>query len=511
MSSASSGAQCAEVRHWAEGGTCVVRLGQSASGQQTVHHDISGEVVVLPADHMWKLGFQGGWAFVSAFGQESKWVARLFKHSCWRAPCGRIFLRWAEVGPDGMSRPRVRWIDEHQAQHIARYAFWRFTGLHREVPSCKVLHMSVPRGGSRCFWSLAGLQRNADFQSESLASSKWIMRRVKSWSNWLATMGIDGQHIMRPLSSPQASAQGGLELETWFFSTQALLALLSHMACTTVSAEDARSIFAILEGWLRASLADMIVQVSGDQLARAGLAQVEEVRFVIEAGRLYIHDGGKLFPDECSGQGMASVFCDLHRRGKQARSSFVCLVDIMGKAMEDCFQSKSWPEDPTALAAHTGVKRKRADPTLRVVASRAEGGRLRNAFRFADAAKTFGRQGIAYESWVDKVLCKQYLLAACRSCGQGTAFAVSTDSSKVVFGKSWLKTALLNVSSGEAMWCAPQAGGAYFWGVGGGVPKPLIEVPACLLEVSSFPGEVLRGCGFPAEVLRGFFVPRRTS
>jgi hypothetical protein len=68
----------------------------------------------------------------------------------------------------------------------------------------------------------------------------------------------------------------------------------------------------------------------------------------------------------------------------------------------------------------------------------------------------FGRQGVMHQGWIDKVNCKRYALVAARSCAQGVSFRVTTDSSKVVKGKSWLMTGLLNITTGEAMWCAPQ-------------------------------------------------------
>lgn len=436
-------------------------------GQQSLHHALLQESVALSSDAEWALHFKDGWGFIVALGRRPIWATSLFKRSCWQTEAGRIFVRWGDLGPDGSPVVRVCWLEELLSEYAPRYISWKFTDISASITGLKVLHLRSPVDGATLFWGLADLQRQAQFRTKWISDTRWIAKSVSKWAAFLGKLGVPSSHIMRPSHCKGGGKSTTIVVETWFFSTAAFLIIMCRLAADTQDASDRAKAVELLRGWLRVCLSDATFCVSLTQLGRPGEILAQGAHCELKGGEFF--SDAKVFGGAWKGRDLCAVLLGLYRSRSACSAVFSQLVCAIAKVADDDFPQKGWPSDPMLVDAPTSLKRKRADPTLRSALCKEEGGRMRNSFRAAWSARRFGKLSVYHQGWVDKVCCKRYLMACARSCARGASFAISTDSSKVVYGKSWLKTALYNVETREAMWCAPQVFVVgYAWGGGGG-------------------------------------------
>ncbi len=462
-----------EVKHWAPGGAKVVTLEVDALGEHSLHHLVSGEKVVLPKGD-WQLRFRNDWAFVVCPGHAPVWCNKLFKTSVWSTRTGGIFLQEKVKQSDGSESLRKVWLHEKEARREPFWAHWQYPDLVRNMDSLQGVTVEPTRGGSRVFWAIQDIQQAAAFETPWARASRWVAVSMKSWQRFLADLHLWDLQVM----SPYGSGSGGEGYHVWLLSTAALLAIWVRTAQALRDSSDKQRMFALLVGYLRAVLPDFDMHLTPGARGSPGkLEAAGGFHVACKGGCMYWESVSRAWPVCQVGSTVAHMLLHLFGMRSETPWAFQQVVCCLAAAIEDHHRHLQWSKDPLQSLQPCG-KRRKINPAVRVAVAALDGGPARNSYRAARTAQLLGLSVPRHENWMDKLCNRRYFMACCRSVANGTSFAVTLDKSRCGAGREWLKSCLLNIDTGEAMWCAPQAR-----------HRPVCSCAGCTTTLSQSPQE----------------------
>ncbi|CAK0863355.1 unnamed protein product [Prorocentrum cordatum] len=205
-------------------------------GRQAVHHDVTGEVRVLPEPphEAWKLVFSpDGGAFINS-GGTSTWCSELFKFVALQGDPVEVAVACDDTEGEVMRPiPLHSFIASHKVGHVPVPSGPHLQDLRVEVGA--FLHLQ--RGGCRLWWSLNSLWHGFGMTLKTKQQYKtWVYNGFPKWAARVQQLGFPPEHVRKAASG---SAEAGADTGPSPFgftsaSTSALIILLvrwSHATC----------------------------------------------------------------------------------------------------------------------------------------------------------------------------------------------------------------------------------------------------------------------------------------